>query len=168
MWQITGTRVCQPSTSHRPDGWATWASPDLCVYCYLLGRGKLFITATARRTVPAGPASARATSILGGKMGGCPGEGRSGVRKLREEGQGPKASSSPRPRTGPNSGTVFWGQCLTSSCSWWCSGRAVSPWLSHPTILRCNMRSGFTSREKLQAATDRTVSQSLGLLLYEC
>lgn len=58
----------------RPDGWATWGPPDLCVYCYLLGHGKLFITATARRRAPAGPASARTTSILGGKEGSYPGD----------------------------------------------------------------------------------------------
>lgn len=67
LWQIRGTRVCQPSARHRPDGWATWAPPDLCVFCYLLGHRKLFITATARRRTPAGLASARATNILGGR-----------------------------------------------------------------------------------------------------
>lgn len=100
MWQITGTRVCRPSAHRRPDGWATWAPPDLCVYCYLLGHGKLFITATAKQEVPAGPASARTTSILGGKKGGCPGD-RAESGWETEEGWGSRARSSPEPGLAP-------------------------------------------------------------------
>lgn len=64
--------VPEPPPAPGPDGWATRAPPDLCVYRYLLGQGRLFIMSTAWQGTPAGPASARAASIPGGErvMGG--------------------------------------------------------------------------------------------------